>query len=87
MQCKRNTNPWWEFVKTNMKDLKHIETRKDKFQLLSEMWENEKAKIVTVNVEYLLQLNNTIVDLKSQVYKLKEENDHMKKIMLLIEDN
>lgn len=86
MENKRQSNPWWEFVKNHMNEVKHLETRKEKFQMLSELWENEKSKIVTVNVDYLMQLNQSIVELRSHVNVLREENQHLKNVMELLED-
>ena len=71
-------NIWWEFVKAHKTDVEHIKERKERFAVLSEMWKNEKAKRITVYVEYLEELHKTTTSLRTSLHELQQENNTLK---------
>lgn len=74
-------NVWWEFVKAHRKEVDHIKNRKERFQALSEMWKNEKASMISVHADYLLELHNANSTLKGDLERLRIENAQLKEML------
>lgn len=81
MQCtheyKRITDmtAWWDFVQYYEKQLLNdIKSRKERFKIIAFEWQNHKADLVSVNVYYVKQLQDTINALRSKVQQLECEN-------------
>lgn len=63
---QRRRNPWCDFVKENSKNIDKTYA-KDRFAILSEMWKNKKASMVSVSSEYLNDIMQTQYTLKSKL--------------------
>lgn len=73
-------------MKEHLVEVAHIKKRKEKFKALSQMWENEKADLVTVHADYLVGLNKTIADLRREAEGLRLENGHLREVVQILED-
>lgn len=78
---------WWDFVKSHYNEVQHIKGRKERFQMLSEMWKNEKAKMITVHSTYLLELHDKNASLRSQVETLLHENERLQEIIEYLKEH
>lgn len=82
---ERRNNPWWDFVKENRNKVKHLTTRKEQFELLSELWKNKKSHVITIQSEYLEELHNNNHSLKIEVNKLQDENKKLKNLLEILQ--
>lgn len=81
---ERAPNAWWEFVKQHKGDVRHIKDRKEKFQVLAEMWKNEKASLIYVSTEYVTGLHATISKLKQEKAEMAAENMRLKEALAFL---
>lgn len=75
------SNAWWGFVQANKHKVQHIKDRKERFKVLSEMWQDQKATIVTVHSHYLLDLHTTNANLRKDIETLVQENIRLKEVI------
>lgn len=86
MDFLRKTNPWWRFVKEHADEVKGLKTRKERFAALSEMWQNEKAELVTINGKYLFDIHTTNASLRKELAAAKEENKRLLETIQIMKD-
>ena len=58
--------PWWDYVQKNIGTFPKTMSRKDKFTLMSMRWREEKATLVTIPAQ-------TIMNLQQENTKIKRE--------------
>lgn len=78
-------NAWWEFVKAHKKEVEHIVDRKERFQALSQMWKNQKANMIYVDINYLSEIHATNSRLKASLDKALLENDQLKGMICILQ--
>jgi hypothetical protein len=63
-------NAWITFLKRNKNKYKNI-------QLLSFVWKNKQAKLVTLHIDFVRQLHNEIQTLKQTCQDLEMQNNYL----------
>lgn len=82
----RASNPWWAFVKQNKQSVAHLPSRKQQFEVLSEMWQSKKDSIVSVPLDYLMELRSQNANLKQDNQHLRTENDRLNERLMFLEE-
>jgi hypothetical protein len=79
-------NAWWEFVQQNRSVVKNITSRKEQFMVLSNMWQESKAKIITLHVDDLLELQQKLAYYKTEHQKALNVIKNQEEIICFLED-
>lgn len=80
---ERRANPWCKFVKENSKNICIDNVKpKERFAILSEMWKNRKASMITISSDYLTEITYNCQTLK---LKLQEAERTIKQLEERIE--
>jgi len=64
---------WMQFVKDNENSVSHISQRKERFEMLSNLWKDRKSKLVTLHVDYINDLIKSRNVLQEELQSARSE--------------
>jgi hypothetical protein len=72
---------WNEFVKQQTSENAHMLPGQ-----LSHLYKNKMSHLVTVHIDYIKQLHQTIAELQKQCMETQNENRYLKEVLYVIYD-